>query len=185
MQSPYRFLGIVSWLVILSGLIGPPRAIAQSGAESHLERGLDLAHAGQLIGAEAELKQATKLAPRNPDAWGALGTVLAMQHQLPESTEAFQQAVKLDPANLTTRRYLAANLWQLHQYPEAKINLQIILKAKPDDAAAKLLLGMVSENSGDYATAARMLASVPEEVRKQPESIAALARLVSVALSGA
>jgi tetratricopeptide (TPR) repeat protein len=35
---------------------------------------------------------------------------------------------------------------------------------------------MVSENGGDYTTAARMLASVPDEVRKQPESIAALAR---------
>src|SRR5256886_8280703 len=35
---------------------------------------------------------------------------------------------------------------------------------------------MVSENTGDYATAAKMLASVPALVRAQPESIAALAR---------
>jgi anaphase-promoting complex subunit 3 len=35
---------------------------------------------------------------------------------------------------------------------------------------------MVSENSGDYSTAVKMLSSVPEEVAKQPESIAALAR---------
>ena len=173
----HRFSNIVLWLILFAGSIVPLQAFAQqSGAESHLERGLDLAQAGQLSGAESELRQATQLMPGNPDAWSAFGTVLAMQHKLPESTEAFRQAVKLDSANLVARRYLAANLWQLHQYPEAKKNLQIILKAKPNDAPAKLLLGMVSENSGDYATAVRMLSSVPEEVRKQPESIAALAR---------
>ena len=35
---------------------------------------------------------------------------------------------------------------------------------------------MVAENTGDYSTAARMLASVPKQVRQQPESIVALAR---------
>jgi tetratricopeptide (TPR) repeat protein len=168
----------IGWLLIVFAvLVSPYHAFAQgSVAEGHLERGLDLAHAGQLSGAEAELRQAAKSAPANPEAWSTLGTVLAMQHKLPESNEALRRAVKLDPSNLTARRYLAANLWQLQQYPEAKTNLQIILKAKPDDASAKLLLGMVSENSGDYVTAARMLASVPDEVRKQPESIAALVR---------
>jgi len=39
--------------------------------------------------------------------------------------------------------------------------------------AAQLLLGMVSENMGDYATAVRMLAAVPGQVREQPEAIAA------------
>jgi len=77
---------------------------------------------------------------------------------------------------VTVRRYLAANLWQLHLYPEAKENLKIILRQQPNDKQAQLLLGMVSENMGDYSTAARTLGSVPDEVRKQPESIAALAR---------
>jgi tetratricopeptide (TPR) repeat protein len=106
----------------------------------------------------------------------ALGTILAQEHKLEESTELFRRALQIDSANLTVRRYLAANLWQLHRYAEARDNLQIILKRKPDDKGAQLLLGMVSENMGDYATAARMLAAVPEAVRKQPESIAALAR---------
>src|SRR6185312_10700741 len=140
------------------------------------ERGLDLAHAGQLGGAETELRQATKLAPESSEAWSTLGTVLAMQKKLGESTEAFRKALKIDPGDLTARRYLAANLWQLHLYPEAKTNLLVILKSKPDDASAKLLFGMVSENMGDYATAARMLAAVPQEVGKQSESVAALAR---------
>jgi len=164
--------------IVLASLIGPDQVYAQKpdSAETHLERGLDLAHAGQLGGAETELRQATKLAPESSEAWSTLGTVLAMQKKLGESTEAFRKALKIDPGDLTARRYLAANLWQLHLYPEAKTNLLVILKSKPDDASAKLLFGMVSENMGDYATAARMLAAVPQEVGKQSESVAALAR---------
>src|SRR5207253_8918002 len=68
------------------------------------------------------------------------------------------------------------NLWQLHRYPEAKQELQTLLRQHPNDAAARLLLGMVSENSGDYSTAAKRLSAVPGEVSKHPESVAALAR---------
>jgi len=96
--------------------------------------------------------------------------------KLEQSTEIFRRALQVRPNDVTVRRYLAANLWQLHLYPEAKENLKIILRQQPNDKQAQLLLGMVSENMGDYSTAARMLGYVPDEVRKQPESIAALAR---------
>jgi Tfp pilus assembly protein PilF len=144
-------------------------------ATVHAQRGFDYARAGQLAQAEAELRRAVELARSDPEVLAALVTILAQEHKLEESTELFRQALQLDSANLTVCRYLAANLWQLHRYAEARDNLEIILKRKPDDKGAQLLLGMVSENMGDYATAARMLAAVPEEVRKQPESIAALA----------
>jgi cytochrome c-type biogenesis protein CcmH/NrfG len=99
-----------------------------------------------------------------------------MQHKLQESSEVLRKALKVRPADLTARRYLAANLWQLHLYHEAKENLQFILTRQPNDKGTRLPLGVVSENSGDYATAARMLSSVPDEVQKQPQSVAALAR---------
>jgi tetratricopeptide (TPR) repeat protein len=145
-------------------------------AETHAERGAELARAGNLDSAEAELRQATALAPANPEMLTTLGTVLAMQKKLEESSQVFRRALQISPNELTARRYLAANLWQLHRNREAKENLQVILRQKPNDKQARLLLGMVSENLGDYASAAKMLGSVPEEVRKQPESIAALAR---------
>jgi cytochrome c-type biogenesis protein CcmH/NrfG len=72
-----------------------------------------------------------------------------MQHQLQGSSEVFRKALKISPADLTTRRYLAANLWQLHLYREAKENLQFILKRQPNDKGSLVLVGMVSENSGD------------------------------------
>lgn len=182
MALPNQLLLIACLFVLSAGTCLPAAAQATASrsqhdqAEEYAEHGLEFARSGQLDSAEAELRKAAELAPSNPDVLAALGTVLAQQQKLGESTELFMRALQLSPGNLTVRRYLAANLWQLHLYREAKDNLQIILKRKPDDKGAQLLLGMVSENMGEYAAAARLLGAVPDEVRKQPESIAALAR---------
>ena len=170
---------IVSCCWFVAFIVGDAQAIPFSPipqAEAHIERGLSLARAGKLDQAEIELRQAATIAPSDPEALSSLATVLAMQNKLSESTEIFRKVIHISPTDVTARRYLAANLWQLHLYPEAKSNLEILLKQKPDDEPAKLLLGMVSENMGNYATAARLLGSVPYEVQKQPQSIAALAR---------
>jgi len=145
-------------------------------AETHWAEGLALAKVGNLHSAEAELRKAVAFAPGNAEFLRDLATVLAMEKKFGESTSYFQRALKLDPRNSVARRYLAANLWQLHRYAEARKNLRILLNANPGDPQALLLLGMVSENTKDYATAAKTLASVPTLVRAQPESIAALAR---------
>jgi Tfp pilus assembly protein PilF len=139
-------------------------------------RGLAFAQAGDLKSAEEELRKAVQLAPNSADVLGELGTVLAMQGKLEDSTKFLGRALDLNSQNLELRRYLAANLWQLHRYGEARRNLEILLKAKPGDAKSLLLLGMVSENTGDYRGAVKNLAAVPELVRKQQEAIAALAR---------
>ena len=165
-------LSVVIFLVLLmSGLC----AAQSSDARSHADRGLELAHSGDLASAENELRRAINLQPNNPEFLSTLGTLLAMDKKLDESTAVFRKAVQLAPGDFKSRRYLAANLWQLHRYAEAKHELEIILREHPDDAQSRLLLGMVSENSGDYATAAKMLSSVLDEVAKRPESLAALA----------
>ncbi len=169
-------------LLLLSGLIlllsgsGLYAADGRAQAQAHADSGLQLARSGDLPSAEAELRQAVTLEPRNPEFLSTLGTLLAIDHKLEESTTIFRKALQLAPQDLTVRRYLAANLWQLHRYSEAKQHLQILLRQQPNNAPSRLLLGMVAENTQDYATAAKMLSSVPDEVVKQPESIAALAR---------
>src|SRR5215470_10921724 len=152
-----------------------PGLAQNEDAQSHADIGIQFARAGDLVRAADELRKAVVLAPKNAEFLSTLGTVLAMDKKLEESTTTFRQALQLTPQDSIVRRYLAANLWQLHRYSEAKRELQIILRTHPDDAQARLLFGMVSENSGDYVTAANMLSSVPKEVEKQPESIAALA----------
>jgi predicted Zn-dependent protease len=165
----------LSPVALLILLISSLCAAQSTEARSHADRGLELAQSGDLTSAESELRQAVKLEPNNPEFLSTLGTLLAMDKKLDESTAVLRKAVKLAPGNFTSRRYLAANLWQLHRYSEAKHELEIILREHPDDAQSRLLLGMVSENSGDYATAVKMLSSVPNEVAKRPESLAALA----------
>ena len=145
-------------------------------AKAHSTEGLALAKAGNLQSAEVELRKAVALTPADAGFLENLATVLAMEKKFDELTSYFQRALKIDPQDLVARRYLAANLWQLHRYTEARQNLRILLNANPGDPQALLLLGMVSENIRDYATAAKTLASVPTLVREQPESIAALAR---------
>jgi tetratricopeptide (TPR) repeat protein len=162
------------FVAVLLALSFPGRARTED-AQSHADMGIQFARSGDMARAAEELRRAVMLAPTNAQFLSTLGTVLAMDKKLEESTHAFRKALQFAPQDSTSRRYLAANLWQLHRYPEAKRELQIILREHPNDAPSRLLLGMVSQNSGDYATAAKMLSSVPQEIEKQPESIAALA----------
>jgi tetratricopeptide (TPR) repeat protein len=148
---------------------------AQDTARQHAERGIDLAQAGNLAAAETELRRAAQLDPHNAEVLGNLGTVLAMEGKLQESTPILKEAAQLNPQALVLRQYLAANLWQLHEPAGAKAQLQIILKAQPQNKHAIFLLGMVSADLKDYAAAARLLAAVPELVGQHPESVAALA----------
>ena len=144
--------------------------------ELHLERGLQFAQTGDLKSAENELRTAVRLRPNDSEFLSSLATVLAIEKNFEESTSLFEKALKLSPGDLRSRRHLAANLWQLRRYPEAKQNLRIVLKADPGDSQTKLLLGLVSEKSGDYSTAVAMFTAVSDLVSAQPEAIAALAK---------
>jgi len=161
-----------------SGQAAHPIAEWQQGdaAGSHWEQGLELAQTGQLQAAEEQLRTAAAMKPDNAEYLSSLATVLAMQKKFEESTAFFEKALRLNPADLLSRRHLAANLWQLHRYPQAKQQLERILRADPRDAQTKLLLGLVSEKTGDYSESSTLLSSVPELVRAQPEALLSLAK---------
>jgi tetratricopeptide (TPR) repeat protein len=166
--------GLCLILMCLSGVM--LAADERAKAAAHADRGLEFARAGNLPMAESELRIAVEMQPRDAQFLSSFGTVLAMEGKLEESITVLTKALGIAPNDLTAHRYLAANLWQLHRYTAAKQHLDLILRQKPGDPATRLLRGMVAENTGDYSTAARMLASVPKQVRQQPESIVALAR---------
>ena len=144
--------------------------------EDHAGKGLELVQQGDLKGAESELRRAVELSPKNPTYLASLGSVLGMQQKLEESSVYFERALQINPSDLATRRSLASNQFQLGQLQQAKENLAQVLKARPEDSTACLLLGMVSEESKDYPKAVELLSSVVTETRKQPNSLAALAR---------
>ena len=174
-------LVLVSWtglcvLTLCCQLIvgGSPQNSSQ--AQEIAARGLQLAQQGDLKGAEAELRRAVELGPQDPFCLSSLGSILGMQQKLEESNLYLQKALKIDPHDSVARRNLASNQFQLGQLKPAKDNLESVLKARPSDTTAILLLGMVAEELKDYSRAAKLLSSVPDQVRQRPESIAALAR---------
>ena len=149
---------------------------AREAAQQHTEKARDLIGRGDVRAAESELRLAVKLDPQDAECLALMGVVLGMEHQLPESDSYLERALKLDPADFATRRNLAWNQFELGQLQPAKEHLVRLLKQKPGDSQGVLLLGMVDEEFKDYPGAIRLLESVPDEVRKRAESLAALAR---------
>lgn len=158
-------------MVVAAGL-----ALADERAQTHEDRGLELARAGDLKGAEVELRLAVSLSPNDAEYLAGLGGILGMEQKLEEASQCFEKALKIDPSNLTVRRNLATSQWQMGRLRESVANLERILKIKPHDAPSVLLLGMVAENLKNYAQAAELLSSVPELVDGHAEALAALAR---------
>ncbi|HMI52398.1 MAG TPA: tetratricopeptide repeat protein [Candidatus Saccharimonadales bacterium] len=170
------FLAVVCQASGQHYFISPQSETQDSQADAHLQRGLQLAQAGELPSAENELRIAVKLKPDDAEAVSSLATILAIEKRLEESTSLFERALKLSPTDLRSRRHLAANLYQLRRYSEARQNLKVVLKAEPSDPQARLLLGLISEKTGDYATAVSMLKSFPGLASEQPEAEVALAK---------
>jgi len=166
-------IGLLVLLWFPRGLAGAPR---DECSQAHADKGLQLIQEGNLKGAEAELRQAVQLDPENAAHVGSLGAVLGMEKRIEESNVYLQKALRINPADWKTRRNLASNQFQLGQLQLAKENLEKVLKAAPRDDTTRLLLGMVAEESKDYAAAVKWLALVPDQVRRRPESIVALAR---------
>jgi tetratricopeptide (TPR) repeat protein len=149
-------------------------AAAQPLAQ-HAERASAYIEAGDLKNAEAELRKAIVETPNDPTLLTTLGGVLGMEGDLKQANLYLAKAVKLRPADPLLRRNLAANQWQLGRFREAHENLDILLRANPQDKAAIFLLGMVCENEKDYARSITLLESIRDVTDRRPEAIVALA----------
>jgi len=167
-------VGVICAAFHLAALGSPPQDATT--AQEHAERGRQLAQSGDLKGAEAELRRAVELAPRDAPALSTLGAILGMQQRLAESNVYLERVLAIDPADFAARRNLGSNQFQLGQLKVARENLERALRQKPADKTATLLLGMVEEELQNYVRAVDLLKSVPDQVRGQPQSIVALAR---------
>src|SRR5260370_42617881 len=70
-------------------------------AQAHADFALQLARSGNLERAEAELRQAVDLEPRNAEFLRALWTLLAMDKKLETSTAIFRRALHVAQKNST------------------------------------------------------------------------------------
>jgi len=143
-------------------------------AQDHATQGISLAREGKLPGAEQELREAVRAAPSVALYRAQLGSILGLQGKWTEALDSFQEGMNLAPENLDFRRETAAVQWQLGLMSSAEKNLQFVLGKRPSDSGATLLLGMVREKVGDYASAAQLLGSQFELVISQPDRAVAL-----------
>src|SRR5579864_3021659 len=157
--------------LLLLWLQAPP-----APSQEHAKRGFELSQKGDLKSAEAELREAVRLAPNDEFSLSLFGVVLGRQQKLDEADVYLERALKIDPGDVNSRFNLAVNQFRLGQPLQAKANLERIVKAKPDTKPAVVLLGTVLEKLEDYQRAASLLESVADLVRQQPAWIATLAR---------
>jgi tetratricopeptide (TPR) repeat protein len=145
-------------------------------AEQFAQHALELARSGNLAQAETELRRAVVLAPDNPKFLGDLGAILGAEGKLRDAAVYLGKASKIDPRNLNLRSDLAATESYLGEERRAQRNLEYILTKRPGDRQATLLLGMVTANLKEYQQALALFESVPDLVKQQPQSVAALAQ---------
>lgn len=149
-----------------------PLAVAQE----HAKRGFELWQRGDINSAEAEFREAVRLAPNDEFSLAFLGIILGKQQKLEEADIYLERALRINPGDVNSRFNLAVNQFRLGQSLQAKANLERVLEDKPGAPPAVLLLGTVLEKLQNYQRAASLLESVAELVRQQAESIATLAR---------
>ncbi len=166
------YLTILSILLIL--LAGPMHGSQNVPAQDRASKGISFARQGKLADAERELRAAVHVAPSVAIYRAQLGSILGLQGKWNQALQSFEKAIQLAPENLDFRRETAAVQWQLNLMPAAESNLQYVLKERPGDPGAVLLLGLVKEKTGDYARAAQLLGSQFESVVVQPERTVAL-----------
>ncbi len=168
--SRFRYAALAIWLSLLSGA-GILNAQSSPGTE-HAARSAQLLEAGDLRGAEAEMRRAVELAPRDPQYLVRLGLILGKLHRPAEAVGIFESALALDPDNPAVRRHLAATQWQMGRLAAAQENLELILKADPRDTQSLLLLCSIFIDARRYATA---LAVAQTTVETAPSSYRAFA----------
>ena len=166
----------VLFVALLFGAL-PVEAQSELAAERHAREGFRLAQEGRdLARAEAELREAVRLAPGNIAYLSALGGVLAVQQEFEEAGQRFEQALRLQPNNLAIRRNLAAAQWQQGLLDSARDNLSLVLLADPRNEATVLLLGIVTAELEQCPKALELLESVMPLGRQRTESTLALAK---------
>src|SRR5689334_24972453 len=72
----------------------PPGTSQGDSAEMHAQEGLQFAQTGNLQAAEEEFRKAVALTPDNAGFLQELGTILAIEKKLEESTSVFEKALR-------------------------------------------------------------------------------------------
>ena len=140
-------------------------------ASRALLKGEKLIHQGQYSKAVPELQTATRLLPRNAQAWNHLGLALHYNKQFPDAQKAYQQALAIDH-NLASARFNLGNLLFEHKdFPAAVDQLTSYTLLQPRSVEAWLRLGSAQLQTKRYDLAERSFRAALE---LQPSNCEAL-----------
>lgn len=165
---PLSCIALCGWL--LAGCSDP--------ASRALLKGEKLLQQGHYAKAVAELETATRLLPRNAQAWNHLGLALHYQKQYATAQQAYRQALAIDH-NLASARFNLGNLFYEHNdFANAIDQLTSYTLLQPRSIDAWLRLGSAQLQAKRYDLAERSFRAALE---LQPGSCEALNGLGNVA----
>lgn len=142
--------------------------VVQALAESHVAENKDVA------GALMELKKQAEAHPESPRLQHLYGNWLVMTGKPEEARQAFLKAKTADSQYIGADMALAQVDLVQGNLPQARSDLSNVLKVKPDEPGATLLLAMIDEKAGRAADA---IASYRKVVRLEPSNMVALNNL--------
>jgi Flp pilus assembly protein TadD len=153
-------LGVVAalWLILPRGKLKSAEDLYQQAEQQR--------QAGDLLGAEANLRAAKAKAPDDARVHFALGKTLIGLHRAEEARQSFSQAAKLSPSRDLLFQSGVAML-QNHREKAAEEFFQDLLQQYPQDQPALYQLGAIQSRQGSYAEAAKtfeaLVAFAPNE----------------------
>jgi tetratricopeptide (TPR) repeat protein len=119
-----------------------------TSVEDAFRRGALAMHNGRSADAEANFREAVRLAPQMPEAHLDLGLVLGRNGKLDEAIQSIQTAVRLDPKLNSAHMFLGIFLYQANRQSEATAELKQELALSPDNVEALTWLGTVELAAG-------------------------------------
>jgi Flp pilus assembly protein TadD len=122
-------------------------------ATSNIILGAELLQKGDLGAAEAKLKEAVSLNPKDPLAHYHYGLALLLEDKLDTAVAQFHATLELRPDDPDTLYYLGRALLKKHQPAEAASSLQQALRVNPQDAHAHNLLAVALAGMKEFKAA--------------------------------
>jgi tetratricopeptide (TPR) repeat protein len=142
---------------------------ADMKAEDLVESARAAADSGNYPVAEALLKRATDLDPKNKYAWNNLGLIYLNTHQNDQAAAAFQKQIELNPYDEYAYNNLGRVYWQERKYDEAAKAFNKQLENNPLDKFAHANLGQMYDEMHKYDLAAPELEKATSLAPDRPD----------------
>lgn len=156
MRLGQRGIGCFVLAVLVTGVSFVAGAAQRSSfdkSEPLLDEAAALFQKGDLLNAEAVLKKALAVKPRNVKALTLAGIVAERRNKAAEAERHFALAARVSPNSPETRNNYGAILFRLGRTKEAAREFEASLKANPNQSNALVNLAQIRFAENDYRTA--------------------------------